>query len=70
MSVILRDVTVVLLAGTGSDDDYVYRAFSAALHDCGASVVTPAPEPEHLVDGYRHALDDAARSGLPPAGLG
>jgi pimeloyl-ACP methyl ester carboxylesterase len=63
MSVILRDVTVVLLAGTGSDDDYVYRAFSAALHDHGASVVTPAPEPEHLFDGYRRALDDAARQG-------
>ncbi|WP_319455207.1 MULTISPECIES: alpha/beta hydrolase [unclassified Mycobacterium] len=63
MSVILRDVTVVLLPGTGSDDDYVYRAFSAALHDCGATVVTPAPEPEHLVEGYRRALDDAARPG-------
>jgi pimeloyl-ACP methyl ester carboxylesterase len=63
MSVILRGVTVVLLPGTGSDDDYVYRAFSAALHDRGAMVVTPAPEPEHLVEGYRHALDDAARPG-------
>ena len=63
MSVMLRDVTVVLLPGTGSDDDYVYRAFSAALHGCGAAVVTPAPAPEHLVDGYRRALDDAARQG-------
>ena len=63
MSITFHGVPAVLLAGTGSDDDYVYRAFSAALHDCGASVVTPAPEPEHLVDGYRHALDDAARSG-------
>lgn len=63
MTTTLRDVTVVLLPGTGSDDDYVHRAFAPALHDCGATVVTPVPEPEHLVDGYRRALDDAARSG-------
>jgi len=68
MTVSLRDVTVVLLPGTGSDDDYVYRAFSAALHDCGAHVVTPAPEPEQLVEGYQRALDDAARGG--PIGVG
>ena len=53
MAVNLRGVTTVLLAGTGSDDDYVYRAFSAALHDVGAIVVTPPPCPERLVDGYR-----------------
>ena len=41
MAVNLRGVTVVLLPGTGSDDDYVYRAFSAALHDVGAVVVHP-----------------------------
>jgi pimeloyl-ACP methyl ester carboxylesterase len=63
MSVDLHDVTVVLLPGTGSDDDYVYRAFSAALHDVGAAVVAPAPEPAHLVAGYLHELDDAARQG-------
>ncbi len=62
MAVILRGVTTVLLAGTGSDDDYVYRAFSAALHDAGAVVVTPKPQPGRLVDGYRDALDNAARS--------
>ncbi len=45
-------ITVVLLPGTGSDDDYVYRAFSAALHDVGAMVVTPPPRPERLVGGY------------------
>lgn len=63
MSVHLRGVTTVLLAGTGSDDDYVYRAFSAALHQVGAVVVTPAPTPGRLLDGYREALDDAARGG-------
>jgi pimeloyl-ACP methyl ester carboxylesterase len=62
MAVNLRGVTTVLLPGTGSDDDYVYRAFSAALHDVGAVVVTPAPAPDRLIEGYRHALDDAARA--------
>lgn len=63
MSVILRGVTTVLLPGTGSDDDYVYWAFSAALHDVNAMVVTPPPQPGRLVAGYLDALDDAARSG-------
>ena len=62
MAVILRGVTTVLLAGTGSDDYYVYRPFSAALHHAGAVVVTPKPQPGRLVDGYRDALDNAARS--------
>lgn len=63
MAVNLRGVTTVLLPGTGSDDDFVYRAFSTALHDQGAAVMTPAPQPHRLVDGYRDALDDAARAG-------
>jgi pimeloyl-ACP methyl ester carboxylesterase len=63
MAVNLRGVTTVLLPGTGSDDDYVYRAFSDALHDVGAVVVTPAPRPERLVDGYRDELDNASRGG-------
>jgi pimeloyl-ACP methyl ester carboxylesterase len=62
MAVNLRGVTTVLLPGTGSDDDYVYRAFSAALHDVGAVVITPPPEPGRLIDGYREALDNAARA--------
>src|SRR5258708_9563864 len=62
MAVNLRGVTTVLLPGTGSDDDYVYRAFSAALHDVGAVVVTPAPQPGRLIDGYRNALDNSARA--------
>jgi pimeloyl-ACP methyl ester carboxylesterase len=63
MAVNLAGITVVLLPGTGSDDDYVYRAFSAALHDVGATVTTPAPEPERLVEGFRREMDDAARDG-------
>ena len=61
MAVTLRGVSVVLLPGTGSDDDYVYRAFRDALHDVGAVVVTPVPQPSRLVEGYVEALDDAAR---------
>jgi len=63
MAVTLSGVSVVLLPGTGSDDDYVYRAFCDALHDVGAVVVTPTPQPSRLVDGYLEALDDAARQG-------
>lgn len=61
MAVTLRGVSVVLLPGTGSDDDYVYRGFCGALHDVGAVVVTPVPQPSRLVEGYVEALDDAAR---------
>ena len=63
MSTALRGVTVVLLPGTGSDDDYVRRAFTPALHRLGATVVTPVPEPLRLVAGYLQALDEAARRG-------
>jgi pimeloyl-ACP methyl ester carboxylesterase len=62
MAVHLNGVTTVLLPGTGSDDDFVYRAFSAALHEVGAVVVTPPPQPGRLIDGYREALDNAARA--------
>ncbi|MBX7432806.1 alpha/beta fold hydrolase [Mycobacterium sp. Y57] len=63
MAVNLRGVTTVLLPGTGSDDDFVYRAFSDALHDVGAAVVTVAPTPRRLLGGYRDALHAAAMSG-------
>ena len=68
MAIDLRGVTVVLLPGTGSDDDYAYRAFSGAVHGVGARVVTPAPDPAALVAGYVAALDDAAR--LSPVAVG
>ena len=63
VAVDLRGVTTVLLPGTGSDDVYVNRAFSGPLRNAGARVVTPAPRPDRLVDGYLAALDDAARGG-------
>jgi pimeloyl-ACP methyl ester carboxylesterase len=68
MAVDLRGVTMVVLPGTGSDDDYVGRAFSGPLHEVGAVAVTPPPQPDRLVDGYLTALDEAARSG--PIGVG
>ena len=52
-----------MLPGTGSDDDYVIRAFGSPLHAVGASLVAPRPEPRRLVDGYLAALDDAAHDG-------
>jgi pimeloyl-ACP methyl ester carboxylesterase len=61
VTVNLRGVCTVLLAGTGSDDDYVYRAFSGPLHDAGALVMAPPPQPEALIAGYIDALDNAAR---------
>jgi pimeloyl-ACP methyl ester carboxylesterase len=57
MAVDLNGVTTVLLPGTGSDDHFVDQAFSAALNGMGANMVTPAPQPHRLVDGYRAALD-------------
>jgi pimeloyl-ACP methyl ester carboxylesterase len=68
MAVDLRGVTAVLLPGTGSDDDYVYRAFAAPLHEVGAVVVAPPPQPDRLIDGYVSALDNAAR--LEPIAVG
>ncbi|MGV0579839.1 alpha/beta hydrolase [Mycolicibacterium elephantis] len=68
MAVDLRGVTTVLLPGTGSDDNYIYRAFAGALREAAAVIVTPAPRPERLVEGYRAALDDAARAGAIAVG--
>lgn len=68
VAVDLRGVTTVLLPGTGSDDDYVHRAFSGPLRQAGASLVAPRPQPGRLIDGYLSALDGAARLG--PIGVG
>jgi pimeloyl-ACP methyl ester carboxylesterase len=62
MAVDLRGVTTVLLPGTGSDDDYVYRAFSGPLQEVGAVLLTPPPQPEQLIEGYLSALDEAANA--------
>jgi pimeloyl-ACP methyl ester carboxylesterase len=68
MAVDLSGVTTVLLPGTGSDDDYVQRAFAAALHAVGATMVTPRPQPDRLIDSYLSELDNAARMGAVAVG--
>ncbi|MDF2826376.1 MAG: hypothetical protein K0R68_3784 [Mycobacterium sp.] len=57
MAVDLYGVSTVLLPGTGSDDDYTYRAFAPALHAAGAVPVAHPPQPGRLLAGYREALD-------------
>jgi pimeloyl-ACP methyl ester carboxylesterase len=63
VAVDLRGVTAVVLPGTGSDDDYVTRAFAGPLRDVGARVVAPAPQPKQLINGYLTELTVAARGG-------
>jgi pimeloyl-ACP methyl ester carboxylesterase len=52
-----------MLPGTGSDDDYIVRAFAGPLRDAGAQILAPPPQPDHLLDGYLAALDTAAGRG-------
>jgi pimeloyl-ACP methyl ester carboxylesterase len=59
----LRGVTTVMLPGTGSDDDYITRAFAGPLRDAGAQLLAPPPRPDQLLDGYVTALDNAAGRG-------
>lgn len=52
-----------MLPGTGSDDDYVRRAFSGPLRLAGAELLAPRPRPDGLISGYLAALDAAAGGG-------
>lgn len=61
----LTGATAVLLPGTGSDNDYIRRAFSAPLHRAGAVLVTHQPRPASLIEGYLAALDTAAQQHGP-----
>lgn len=63
MAIDLRGVTAVVLPGTGSDDDYVTRAFGGPLRDAGAHLLAPPPQSKGLVDGYLNDLADAAVDG-------
>lgn len=53
----------VLLPGTGSDDEYIRRAFEGPWTKAGAMLVAVAPDPADVVAGYLRALDAAAASG-------
>ncbi|MGD9528309.1 alpha/beta hydrolase [Pseudonocardia sp.] len=60
-SVLSAAVSAVVLPGSGSDGDFVRRAFAGPLHAVGIRLVAPAPRPGHeVVVGYRAALDAAA----------
>lgn len=59
----IRGHTVVMMPGTGSDDDFVTRAFGPAVTAAGANLLAVRPEPEDLVGGYRRAVDRAAHQG-------
>ncbi|MCW1959726.1 MAG: alpha/beta fold hydrolase, partial [Mycobacterium sp.] len=60
MAVSIRGVVTVLLPGTGSDDDYLQRAFAEPLREAGAILITVPPDPGRLVAGYLAAMDSAA----------
>jgi pimeloyl-ACP methyl ester carboxylesterase len=60
---LLGGATAVLLPGTGSDDEYLLKAFGDPLRDVGAVPVAVAPEPTGVVAGYLRALDAAAAHG-------
>ncbi len=63
VAVELSGVPTVVLPGTGSDDDYVNRAFAAPLRRAGAVLVAAVPEPGQLIAGYRAAMDRTAHGG-------
>lgn len=68
MAISLRGVRTVLLPGTGSDDDYLDRALTPALQRAGAVVVSVAPDPERVVQGYLEALERVLAEALARSG--
>ena len=63
MTVDLRGVVTVLMPGTGSDDDFVRRAFAGPLQQAGAVLVAVPPHPYDLLRGYADAIEEAATGG-------
>jgi len=59
----LHGIRTVLLPGTGSDDDYLSRAFSPLHDEAGAVLLVHPPNPNRLVDDYLDALNEAALQG-------
>lgn len=63
MAVDLRGVVTVLMPGTGSDDDFIRRAFAGPLQQAGAVLVAVQPRPADLLRGYAEAVREAAARG-------
>ena len=63
MAVDLRGVVTVLMPGTGSDEDYLRRAFAGPLERAGAVLVAVPPRPADLLAGYASAVEAAAARG-------
>ncbi|MFT3715055.1 MAG: alpha/beta hydrolase [Gordonia sp. (in: high G+C Gram-positive bacteria)] len=61
---------VALMAGTGSDDDYLRRAFGPAVTAAGGELAALRPSAD-VIDGYRRTLDDlaAAHGGIVVGGV-
>ncbi|AVM00521.1 alpha/beta hydrolase [Gordonia iterans] len=51
--------TVIMMAGTGSDDDYLRRSFGPAVAAAGGAL-RALPPTARLIEDYTTALDDAA----------
>lgn len=67
VAISLAGVPILLLPGTGSDDDYLRRSLAGPLQQAGARVLSAPPDPQRLVAGYLEALDQALRAN--PAGI-
>ncbi|WP_084385520.1 alpha/beta fold hydrolase [Rhodococcus sp. WMMA185] len=55
-----RPTMALMLPGTGSDADFVTRAFTEPLASRGIATVAVEPDPRRVVAGYLDALDAAA----------
>ena len=60
---------VLLMAGTGSDDDYLRRSFGPPIAAAGGELIA-LPPTARLIDDYRDRLDAAARSAGTPIIVG
>ena len=61
-------LTAVVLPGTGSDAQFVDKAFRAPLERRGIRVVAVDPDPRRVVGSYRDALEREAHAGAILAG--
>ncbi|MDV7352273.1 alpha/beta hydrolase [Rhodococcus oxybenzonivorans] len=60
-----RPRTAVVLPGTGSDADFVARAFTEPLARRGVRTLAVDPDPRRVVGSYVDALNTAAAAGEP-----